>query len=313
VRATFVKKAMTSYEKARTKERQFIALTSLTINQFDTLLPIFESKWESFIEKFNLDGTPRQRKYVPKNEEQLTNVWDKLFFILFYKKTNSLQEVVALQFDLDVSMANKWIHILSPILDKALEKFSPSSDLQQVDFQLDEEYIIDGSECPIQRDSYHQQDDYSGKKKTHTMKSTLIVSTLGLIVWLSQSFTGKVHDKTMVEDLEFHAPITLLADLGYKGWKPKNITLILPHKKPRNTKTEKKYLTQEQKDFNKDLSKRRVKVENVLAHVKILRIIKDRNRNYRFGFREKLMKTACSLYNFRKNTPKIVQKQEIIC
>lgn len=297
---------MTSYEKARIKERQFIALTSLTTNQFDTLLPIFESKWENFIEKFNLDGTPRLRKYVPKNEEQLTNIWDKLFFILFYKKTNSLQEVVALQFDLDVSMANKWIHILSPILDKALEKFSPPSDLQKVDFQLDQEYIIDGSECPIQRDSYYQEDDYSGKKKTHTMKSTLIVSTLGLIVWLSQSFTGKVHDKTMIEDLNFHTPITLLADLGYKGWKPKNVTLILPHKKPRNTKTEKKYLTQEQKDFNKDLSKRRVKVENVLAHVKILRIIKDRNRNYRFGFREKLMKTACSLYNFRKKNLKIV-------
>jgi hypothetical protein len=302
---TLSKKAMTSYEKARIKERQFVALTSLTIHQFDKLLPIFESKWESFIEKFNLDGTPRQRKYVPKNEAQLTTVSDKLFFILFYKKTHSLQEVVALQFDLDVSMANKWIHVLSPILDKSLENFSPPSDLQQVDFQLDEEYIIDGSECPIQRDSYQQEDDYSGKKKTHTMKSTLMVSTIGLIVWLSQTFAGKVHDKTMVENLKFDAPITLLADLGYKGWEPKNITLILPHKKPRNTKTEKKYLTQEQKEFNKDLSKRRVKIENVLAHVKILRIIKDRNRNYRFGFREKLMKTACSLYNFRKITPKI--------
>ena len=297
---------MTTYEKARINERQFVALTSLTFNQFDTLLPIFESKWESFIEKFNLDGTPRQRKYVAKNETQLPTVSDKLFFILFYKKTHTLQEVVALQFDLDVSMTNKWIHILSPILDKSLAGFSPSSNLQQVDFQADEEYIIDGSECPIQRNSYHQEDDYSGKKKTHTMKSTLIVSTMGLIVWLSQSFTGNVHDKTMVESLEFKTSITLLADLGYKGWNPKNITLILPHKKPRNTKTEKKYLTEEQKDFNKDHSKRRVKIENVLAHVKILRIIKDRNRNYRLGFREKLMKTACSLYNFRKITTEIV-------
>jgi hypothetical protein len=106
---TLSKKAMTSYEKARIKERQFVALTSLTIHQFDKLLPVFESKWESFIEKFNLDGTPRQRKYVPKNEAQLTTVSDKLFFILFYKKTHSLQEVVALQFDLDVSMANNGV------------------------------------------------------------------------------------------------------------------------------------------------------------------------------------------------------------
>jgi hypothetical protein len=76
--------------------------------------------------------------------------------------------------------------------------------------------------------------------------------------------------------------------------------LILPHKKPRNTKTEKRQLTQDQKDFNREPSKKRVKVENVLAHIKILRIIKDKNRNSRFGFRENLMKTACGLYNFRQ-------------
>ena len=304
---------MTSYEKARTNNRQFNSLTSLSVEQFDILLPIFESKWENFIEKYNLDGTPRMRKYVPKNEAQLTNVWDKLFFILFYKKTNSLQEVMAFQFDLDVSMANKWIHILSPILDKSLEKYAPPSDIQKVDFQPFGEYIIDGTECPIQRDSYNQKEHYSGKKKTHTMKSTLIVSTIGFIVWLGQTFTGKVHDKTMVEDLKFKVSITLLADLGYKGWTPQNVQLILPHKKPRNTKKEKKYLNQEQKDFNQKLSKRRVKVENVLAHVKILRIIKDKNRNYRFGFREKLIKMACSMHNFRKLNPKIVYKQEIIC
>ena len=98
----------------------------------------------------------------------------------------------------------------------------------------------------------------------------------------------------------------MLADLGFKGWTPENVTLILPHKKPRNTKTEKRagggpQLTQDQKNFNRDLSKKRVKVENVLAHVKILRIVKDKNRNYRVGFRENLMKTACGLYNFRKS------------
>ena len=87
------------------------------------------------------------------------------------------------------------------------------------------------------------------------MKSTLIVSTIGLIVWLGATFTGKVHDKTMVEHLKFATPVTILADLAYKAWTPENVKLILPHKKPRNTKKEKKYLTQEQKDFNRELAK----------------------------------------------------------
>jgi DDE superfamily endonuclease/Helix-turn-helix of DDE superfamily endonuclease len=292
---------MTSYEKARNNPRQFKSLTSLSIEKFDILLPTFESKWESFIEKYNLDGTPRLRKYVPKNEKQLPTVGDKLFFLLFYKKTHSLQEVMAFQFDLDVSMVNKWIHILTPLLNKSLEKYIPKTTIEDIDFQIDEVYIIDGTERPIQRDTYDQETFYSGKKKVHTLKNALIVSTLGLIMWLGETHVGKVHDKPMVKSLKFNTPITLLADLGFKGWKPQNVTLILPHKKPRNTKTEKKDLTQDQKDFNRELSKKRVKVENVLAHIKILRIVKDKNRNYRFGFRENLMKTACGLYNFRQS------------
>jgi len=291
---------MTSYEKARKNPRQFKSLTSLSIEKFDILLPTFESKWETFIDKYNLDGTPRLRKYVPKNEKQLPSIGDKLFFLLFYKKTHCLQEVMAFQFELDVSMVNKWIHILTPILSKSLEKYIPKAKIEDVDFQLDEEYIIDATERPIQRDTYDQETFYSGKKKTHTLKNALIVSSLGLIMWLGETHVGKTHDKPMVEALKFVTPITLLADLGFKGWNPQHIKLMLPHKKPRNTKTEKRQLTQDQKDFNKELSKKRVTVEHVLAHIKILRIVKDKNRNYRFGFRENLMKTACALHNFRQ-------------
>ena len=41
-----------------------------------------------FIEKYNRDGTPRLRKYVPKNNKQLPTVGDKLFFLVL---THSLQ------------------------------------------------------------------------------------------------------------------------------------------------------------------------------------------------------------------------------
>lgn len=302
-----------AYQQARKNERQFKALTSLTIEQFDLILPIFEIKWEAFIEKFNLDGTPRVRKYVPKNEEQLPTVAQKLFFILFYKKTNSLQEAMALQFELDVSMVNKWIHILSPILEKSLEKFIPPSRIELSDFQENETYIIDGTERPIQRDTYDQKIFYSGKKKTHTLKNILITSTLGMIIWLGKTEVGSLHDKNMVDQMTFKTPITMLADLGFLGWKPKNIALTLPHKKPRNSKQEKRVLSQEKKDFNTALARKRVKIENVLAHVKTLRIVRDRSRNYRYGFRENLMKTACGLYNFRKTHLSVVQKQEIVC
>lgn len=291
---------MSPYQKAPTNARQFKCLTSLSIEKFDILLPIFESKWERFIEKFNLDGTPRLRKYVAKNEAQLPTMADKLCFLLFYKKTHCLQEVMDFQFDLDVSMVNKWIHLPAPVLNKSLERFIPKANIEKVDFQIDETYIIDATERPIQQDTFQQETFYRGKKKTPTLKNVLIISALGIIVWLGETYVGKVHDKTMVQALTFNTQVHLLADLGFLAWRPANLHLLLPHKKPRNTKSQKKELTQDQKDFNKARSNKRVKIENVLAHVKILRLVKDKNRNYRFGFRENLMKTACGLYNFRK-------------
>ena len=47
--------------------------------------------------------------------------------------------------DLDVSMVNKWVHILTPILQTSLEKYMLKSNLEDVDFQYLEEYIMDGS------------------------------------------------------------------------------------------------------------------------------------------------------------------------
>jgi hypothetical protein len=81
---------MTQYQKIRTKPKQFKALCSITIEQFDILLPIFEGKWLDFIEGYTLDGQPRVRKYTPKNEEQLPTAADKLFwyFMILLAKFN---------------------------------------------------------------------------------------------------------------------------------------------------------------------------------------------------------------------------------
>ncbi|MCY7358394.1 MAG: hypothetical protein LH609_13230 [Rudanella sp.] len=54
----------------------------------------------------------------------------------------------------------------------------------------------------------------------------------------------------------------------------------------------------------------RVKVEHVFSSVKIMRILKDRNRNYRAGYRDLIFQTACSLHNFRRTKR---TKEENIC
>jgi hypothetical protein len=71
--------------------------------------------------------------------------------------------------------------------------------------------------------------------------------------------------------------------------------------RPRNTKSQKRELTQQQKESNQKIARIRVKIENVFAHLKTMRILKDVNRNYKKGFRDLIICTAAALYNFRNN------------
>ena len=50
----------------------------------------------------------------------LPTVADKLLFILTYLKQNPIQEVQGQLFGMSQSNANKWIHLLHPVLNQAL-------------------------------------------------------------------------------------------------------------------------------------------------------------------------------------------------
>ena len=67
------------------------------------------------------------------------------------------------------------------------------------------------------------------------------------VLYLSDTIEGKEHDKTILlaSDLKFNNEIEALVDLAYKGLSIKNVTIIIPHKKPK-----KKELTAEQKESN---------------------------------------------------------------
>ncbi|TAE20008.1 MAG: hypothetical protein EAY72_00105 [Bacteroidetes bacterium] len=279
------------YLKIRQKPAQFKALTSLTIEEFDELAPLFEAQWLDFIQQYTLDGQRRSRRYKPVNETQLPTPAHKLFFVLIYEKTNPLQEYHAASFDIDVSMTNKWIHVLSPLLNKATQTWQAS---RQEIMTTEQELVVDVTERPIQRGLYEQKQYYSGKKKTHTVKNLVLCTTLGLIVFLGQTALGRIHDKRLAEAIVLKKGTRILADLGFLGWRPIGSAVSLPHKKPKG-----KELTDAQKEANTAHSSRRVIVEHVFSSVKIMRIVKDRNRNYRFGYRDLVFQTACSLHNYR--------------
>lgn len=285
------------YKKVRENAKQFQSVTSLSVEEFDELLARFELVWRTFIYKFTLDGKPRKRKYVPKSLTGLNAIEDKLFFILSYQKNNPLQEYHAATFGLTQDMCNKWIHLLSPLLNKTLDEFKASRKMQDLNEHLVEgkTYIGDVTDRAIERPSKQQEESYSGKKKLHVTKNFLLCCACGFVLFLGQSVVGKVHDKKIADQqLSFKKRCLLLLDLGFQGLKLDYAQIKLPHKKPKG-----KELTKIQKKENQLFSRERIIIENVIAHVKIMRIVKDKNRNRKDNFRDLVMDTAVRLHNYR--------------
>jgi hypothetical protein len=91
------------------------------------------------------------------------------------------------------------------------------------------------------------------------------------VVFLSNTYAGSVHDKTIVdaEGWRFPAGIVLHQDLGFKGHSPVDVVVQMPHKKPRTID-----LTPQQKHENKQRASVRVKVEHCIGRIKVYRILK---------------------------------------
>lgn len=105
--------------------------------------------------------------------------------------------------------------------------------------------------------------------------------------------TGRTHDFKLFKtsSVKFHGKTKTLADSGYQGLQKLHSETELPKKK-----TKKKPLTCEEKKQNKELSRQRVLVENIIGFVKRFKIVADRyrNRRKRFGLRFNLIAAICN-------------------
>jgi hypothetical protein len=100
---------------------EFLDLTSLTLDEFQQLVPPFEAAFQAHMAAWRLDGKPRTaRQFAVYKNCPLPTPEDRLFFILTYLKTYSLQVVQGRLFGMSQSKANQWIHVLLPALLAAL-------------------------------------------------------------------------------------------------------------------------------------------------------------------------------------------------
>jgi len=116
------------------------------------------------------------------------------------------------------------------------------------------------------------------------------------ITYLSQTYSGKTHDKKVadVEDIHYPPGSGLKKDTGFQGYEPQGVRTLQPKKKPKG-----KELGLADRFFNHVISSVRIRVEHVIASIKRCRIVKDVFRNTKKGFSDLAMSIACALHNFR--------------
>lgn len=109
------------YSEIKHKEREFVALTSLTVDEFERLVPTYEAAFQAYMAERRLDGKRRtKRRYTTYQNCPLPTAEDRLLFAISYLKSNPIQSNHGLLFGMVQSKTNTWLHVLLPILRQSL-------------------------------------------------------------------------------------------------------------------------------------------------------------------------------------------------
>lgn len=294
---------MLCYAKVQNKPRVLQSLTGLSVSEFEQLLVSFEQAWQGYVEEHYIKQA-RRRRYGGGRNPKLKQTCDKLLFILVYFRLYPTQQVQGFLFELGQPQAHEWIHKLSEVLNQALgyEKQLPEREPAQLKEVLAQcpslEFIIDGTERRINRpkDKAERKQYYSGKQKTFSVKNNIITQRRGKVVFLSDTYEGKKHDKAICdeENYEFPEASKLWKDTGFQGYEPQGVTTFQPKKKPR-----KQELSEAVKQRNREISRERVEVEHHIGGIKRCNIVVHPLRSRTDHFADDVMETACGLHNFR--------------
>src|SRR5215831_18985963 len=109
------------FTELQSRPMEFLDFTSVTLDEFQQLVPPFETASQCYMAVWRMDGKPRTaRRFTVYNNCPLPTPEDRLLFILTYVKTYALQVVQGRLFGMVQGKANQWIHLLLPVLLAAL-------------------------------------------------------------------------------------------------------------------------------------------------------------------------------------------------
>ena len=141
---------------------------------------------------------------------------------------------------------------------------------------------------------------YSGKKKQCSKKKEIIVTKDKMIISISKTYDGSIHDimirrnEKEIEEIIANNEYKLYCDKGYIGLE--NDNLFIPKKKYKNNLLSLYDIIQ-----NKDINRKRIKVEHVFKDMKIFKYLKDRCRNFIEDTFNKRFEVIAGLVNLKNS------------
>ena len=134
--------------------------------------------------------------------------------------------------------------------------------------------------------------------KTYYSKEPIMVNNRGYILHKARKKKGRKHDYDVYKKSHPCTPkqVVNVVDLGYLGVEkdyPEQLS-ALPCKKKRNHQC----LSQEEKDYNKIHSKKRILVEHTICRLKKYRIMNDIFRN-KLRKHDRILDIVAGLVNYR--------------
>ena len=300
-------------------DRQIRSVTGLSFEALNYLLPFFilglENAQQATFEVQKANGT-RKRAIGGGRKGALHTPALKLVFILCYLKNYPTFDKLGYDFGLTGGKAEKNVKRLLPILYQVLADlgYLPKRSFNNVAelvaaFKDKGQLLVDVTERATQRpkDPIEQKLKYSGKKKRHTIKNTVITTISKTILFLGKTTHGSQHDFAMFKsefptEQEWFACFELLVDLGYLGIEKNynSLKVLIPYKKPRKSKNNPNpQLTDEQREYNKQVSKIRILVEHAIGGMKKFNILVHRFRNRVDQMADLAIELAAGLWNLQ--------------
>jgi hypothetical protein len=285
----------------------FKSFTGLTVQEFDNIYNKEILKRYERHELKRLSKRKGRKRDIGAGRPFKLNLENRFLMLLVYYRLYITYTLAGFLFDMDQSNIYRDIQKIEslvmecvPIPQKLYNKTKRLKTPKEV-----EQYFpgflafIDSTEQQIPRpvDNNKRKMYYSGKKKRYTVKNQIMVNNRGYILHKVSHKKGKRHDYDVYIKNHPVAPkeVVTVVDLGYLGIEkdfPEQLS-ALPCKKKRNLD-----LSQEEIEYNKFHSKKRIVIEHTICRLKKYRILADVFRN-KLKKHDKVSDIVAGLVNYR--------------